>query len=439
VILRQIVSSSGWWLGERVLVLAVSLLTQVVLTRSLGPAAFGELSYLLAVVGLLWPLAQFGVAGLIVRALLEQPQDDAPILRAALALRASGCLVALLVGVVYWLWFDPAAADRWVLLVLFAAQCTMVFQALEFWFQARMRPQALVGWRAGVVLAAAALKVGVAAGGGDARTIALVFALEYVLLGAAHVLAYRRAAGRWAAPGLERGWTGWFATRSPWLLLSGIAEVVYLRIDVVMLERLRGLEEAGTYAVAARLSEVWYAVPALLVASAFPALWNRRQDPRRWHSGLQAGFDGLLALALVIALAMQWLAAPLVALLFGAQYAAAAPVLALHVWAGLFVFMRALLSRWLLAEDLLRFSLVTHLAGAVVNVVGNLLLIPRHGAIGAATATLISYAMAGWGALWLPPRTRPVAWMMLRALCLPLRWPALAAYARGARRRATGT
>jgi PST family polysaccharide transporter len=91
------------------------------------------------------------------------------------------------------------------------------------------------------------------------------------------------------------------------------------------------------------------------------------------------------------------------------------------------------LSRWLLAEDLLRFSLVTHAAGALVNVALNLVLIPRHGAFGAAWATVISYASAGWLALFLSARTRPLGWMMARALLLPLRWRTLAAYWRQVR------
>lgn len=428
--LQRILTNSGWWLADRGLALAATLATHVVLVRCLGAAGFGELSYLLAIVGLLLPLAQAGVAGLVVRALLERPDDEGAILRAALWLRGMGCLLAVAVGVAYWALFDPAAGDRWVLLVLFAAQCATMFQALEFWFQARMLPGRLVGWRTAGVLVAAALKIGVALGGGDAGAIALVFAVEYLLVGAAHLVAYRRAAGRWVRPAFERGWLAWFARRSPWLLLSGLAEVVYLRIDVVMLERLQGVEAAGTYAVAARLSEVWYAVPVLLAAAMFPVLWARRGDPAAWDRGLQAGLDALCALALLLAVAMQWLAGPLVRALFGAEYAAAAPVLALHIWAGVFIFMRALLSRWLVAEDLLKFSLVTHLAGAVINVLGNLLLIPRHGPLGAAIATVVSYAVASWLALFVSSATRPMAWKMGRALLLPLRLRALSDYAR---------
>jgi O-antigen/teichoic acid export membrane protein len=92
--------------------------------------------------------------------------------------------------------------------------------------------------------------------------------------------------------------------------------------------------------------------------------------------------------------------------------------------------MRAVLSRWLLVEDLVRFSLVTHAAGAVLNVALNLVLIPRYGGLGAAAATVASYATASWGALFFATRTRPIGIMMAKSLLLPLRFADLGRYAR---------
>lgn len=429
-LLRRVAANGGWWLTERAGVLLLTLLTSVVVVRALGPAQYGELSYLLALTGLLAPLAQFGVSGIVARGLLERPGDAHAVLRAAMLLRLVGCALAFVAGAIYWLAFEQHGSDRWLLLVLLAAQFATAFQVVEFWFQVQLKAARLVPWRTGAMLMAALLKMILAVATGDARWVAAAFALEFVLTGGASLLAMRRASGGWATPGPSPEWVRWFARRSPWLLASGLAEVIYLRIDIVLLERLRGVAEAGTYAVAARLSEVWYMVPVALMGAAFPAIWQRRSDREDYHRSLQASLDLLCGMALVLAVLVQLFAAPLVHLLFGERFAASVPVLQIHIWAGVFVFMRALLSRWLLAEDLLRFSLVTHVAGALVNVVLNLLLIPRYGAIGAAVATVISYACAGWLALFLAPRTRAMGWMMARALLLPLRWRDLAGYAR---------
>jgi PST family polysaccharide transporter len=433
-VLRKIAGNGGWWLAERLGMLGLTLLTSVIVVRSLGPSGYGELSYVLALVGLLAPVVQFGVSGLVARGLLERPDDEAAVLRAALAMRFAGAATALAIGLAWWFLFEPRPGDRWIVLVLLAAQMATSFQVVESWFQVHFRASELVPWRAGVIVSAALAKIAAAVTTGDPRAVALVFALEYFALGVASLLALRRAGGPRFEAGESSGWLRWFAVRSPWLLASGVAEVIYLRIDIVLLERLRGVEEAGTYAVAARLSEVWYMVPVALMGAVFPVLWSRRADPVAYAQSLQSSLDALFAMAFVLALIVQLVGGPLVDLLFGERFAASTPVLQIHIWAGVFIFMRALLSRWLLAEDLLRFSLVTHMAGAVMNIVLNLLLIPNHGATGAAFATVASYACAGWLALFLTERTRPMGRAMARALVLPFRWRDLNGYLSFARR-----
>ena len=113
---------------------------------------------------------------------------------------------------------------------------------------------------------------------------------------------------------------------------------------------------------------------------------------------------------------VQLLGTPLVTGIFGLSFAAAAPILKVHIWAGLFVFMREAFSKWLLLENLLVFSLLTHGLGALTNIALNSLLIPRWGGLGAAYATLISYAVAAYFSLALSRRTRPFFAMMTRAM-----------------------
>jgi hypothetical protein len=43
---------------------------------------------------------------------------------------------------------------------------------------------------------------------------------------------------------------------------------------------------------------------------------------------------------------------------------------------------------------------------------------------------VISYATAGWLALFLSARTRPMGWMMAKSLLLPFRWGDLSRYSR---------
>ncbi|MFW5731491.1 MAG: polysaccharide biosynthesis C-terminal domain-containing protein, partial [Desulfonatronovibrionaceae bacterium] len=68
----------------------------------------------------------------------------------------------------------------------------------------------------------------------------------------------------------------------------------------------------------------------------------------------------------------------------------------------------------------------SHGLGALSNVLLNLGLIPHMGVYGAALATLVSYAFAGYFFLFLHPATSGLGWMMTRSLLLPVRMTAKA-------------
>ena len=237
--LRRVTANGGWWLLERAGALLLALLTSVVVVRSLGPAQYGELSYLLAVTGLLAPLAQFGISGLVARALLEKPADERAVLRAAMQLRLLGCALAFGAGAVYWFAFEERSADRWMLLVLLAAQFATVFQVAEFWFQVQFKAARLVPWRTGATVIAAILKMALAVTTRDARWVAAAFALEFLLASAATLLAMRQAGAVRRVTGMAPGaagipvatqgqqaeWLRWFSRRAPWLLASARTNV----------------------------------------------------------------------------------------------------------------------------------------------------------------------------------------------------------------------
>src|SRR3546814_4170403 len=110
------------------------------------------------------------------------------------------------------------------------------------------------------------------------------------------LIAYRFASGfrfHWI---WDRSVAFGFLRRSWPILISGITAVIYVRLDVVMLTWWSSPEEAGIYSAAARLSEVWYFVPTLLMNAVFPGLLSlRRSDPDQYDLRVQDLFDLLAA------------------------------------------------------------------------------------------------------------------------------------------------
>jgi PST family polysaccharide transporter len=83
-----------------------------------------------------------------------------------------------------------------------------------------------------------------------------------------------------------------------------------------------------------------------------------------------------------------------VALLYGHAYAATSTVLAIHVFGNIPIALGIAQSNWIINERRNMFSLYRTVAGAISNVLLNLLLIPRYGAVGAAAASVAAQVIA---------------------------------------------
>lgn len=421
---------ASWWLSERIIGVVAGLVVQISLVRSLGVRDFGEVSYILALLAILAPISYAGAAGLVTRAINENPSSERDILQAALRWRLYAAIAACVFGIVYWGIADNANPARATLVLLAIAQIALIYQVIEFRYQATMTPSELIPWRVVATLVGAAIKITVAFSTADPFWVSLSFSADFLLQALAQNVAYFKSVGVWLRPARNPIWSPWLAARAPWLLVSAVAELIYLKIDIVMLERLVGLDDTGLYAAAAKLSEAWYLVPGILMAAWFPLIWSpsEKSEYESQEKKLQSIFDLMVVMALGVAVCMQVLGDWLIATLYGATFASAGLLLKIHIWAGVFIFMRAVLSKWLIAHDLLKYSLVSHGAGMTMNIGLNFILIPRYGAAGAAISTVISYAVSSWIILFFFPRTRPVGWMMTRALLIPLRWRDLRNY-----------
>jgi PST family polysaccharide transporter len=85
----------------------------------------------------------------------------------------------------------------------------------------------------------------------------------------------------------------------------------------------------------------------------------------------------------------------------------------------LFVFWGVAEGPWYVAEGLVRLSFYRAAAGAVANVLLNLVLIPRYQSMGAAIATVVSYGVATVLANAVNPKTRGIFILQMKSLAFP--------------------
>jgi O-antigen/teichoic acid export membrane protein len=170
-----------------------------------------------------------------------------------------------------------------------------------------------------------------------------------------------------------------------------------MRLDQIMLGNLVSDEAVGNYSAAVRLSEVWYLFPNIICSSVFPSIIKARQeDVHAYHVKLQQLYTLMAWAGIAVSVAVTFVSGPLTALFYGAQYGRAAHILTIHIWTGVFVFLGIASGQYLIIENLGRIAFYRTLAGLLVNLILNFLLIPLYRETGAAVATLLSQACAAY-------------------------------------------
>lgn len=421
--LRKIVGNTGWLFAERILRMGLSFIVLVWLARYLGPEQFGTYSYAIAFTLLFSELTTLGLNAILVRDIVNSPEHRNATLGTAFVMRLLGGSLSLGFAALIIGWIRPDdQLVRLLVVIVATGQVFRAFEVIDFHFQSRVESKYVVTAKAIAFATTSLTTVVLIITNASLPAFVSVKAAEFILTGLGLALMYRLkgnslSAWRFQA---ERART---LIRQSWpLILSGFGAAIYYKIDQVMLGEMVGEAAVGVYAVAAQLSEVWYFIPLAIVTSTFPSLLeSRKHHLATYHKKLQGLYNLLAVLALIIAIIVALLSTPLVVLLYGEAFREAGMILAIHVWASVFIFMRAALSKWLISESLTIFSLSTHSLGALSNILLNLFLIPQYGTLGAAIATVISYAIAGYLALFVHPKTWQPARMMTLALFLPLR------------------
>jgi len=419
------IKNTSWLVGEKLLSMVLVLLVNVYVARHLGPDSFGLLNYLLAVIALLIPLSSLGLNAIVTRELVALKQSYLSIMTTVTVIRFMGGVLASIILIIclYFDVFSRLQGNYWAVIILSLVNLLVAFHVIDFWFQAKVQSKYIVKVRFLSVVLISGVKLILVYLQAPLTAFIWAAALESLLLSIGFIAIYKIKKGDFKLSSFNFSYGMSLLKQSKWLVLSGIASVIYLKIDQIMLTEMVSTTENGIYSVASRISEVWYFFPTALAASFFPSLLKFKEtDKQKYQQQLQRLCDVLFISALVIAFMLTFLSDWLIVFLFGDEYYAAGKILALHIWAGVFVFMRALLSKWLLAENLLFFSLVTHGVGAIINIGLNLWLIPMYHGVGAAIATVISYAFASYIVLFFHPSTWPMAKIMTKSLFFPSRF-----------------
>ena len=195
-----------------------------------------------------------------------------------------------------------------------------------------------------------------------------------------------------------------------------------MRIDQVMLGEMLGAKSVGFYSAANRISEIWYFIPVSIASSVFPAIISSKAiNQEIYLDRIQKLYDFMSLISISVSVVVTLCSKQIISILYGAAYIEASPILSIQIWSGVFVAMGVARGKWLLSENLQHVGYWYVGISMIVNVIGNFILIPSYGGLGASVATLLAQATTSLGAPALFRSTRISVAMLIKSLN-PARW-----------------
>lgn len=419
---KKALKNVAWLFGEKFITMGLSLMVSVVLARYLGASDFGKLNYLLSFIIILTSFSALGLNSIVVRELVNKKVETGIVLGTSLSLRVLGGVLGVFSTILVCLLSSDGFLVQSTWLILAAIGCSFSSMLIfDFYFQSIVQSHYVVKARTIVLILVTSINLFAVFLQISLSIFLFIIVIEPILTAIVLFIFFKLNISKPVSFKYDASYAKELLSQSKWLIFSGFMAVVYLKIDQLMIGELLGSKELGVYSVAVRISEVWYFFPTAIVASFYPKILKSRTDPVVYKYNLQRLCDVLFWFGFLVAFVLTFISSLIINVLYGDEYTLASSVLSIHVWAGVFIFMRALLSKWLIAERLLKFSLLTQGIGAVSNVILNYIWIPQFGILGAAWATIISYAFSSYVVLWFHHKTLVMAQIMTRVITLPYR------------------
>lgn len=415
--LRASLSNIVWLSGDRILRMLGGVVVGTAVARYLGPGQFGLLNYGLAIYGLFNIVSTLGLDYLVVREVTLDPSHEPQVLGTAFLLKGLASIVTTACAIVATRLLEPGDTTLVIIVALMSfASISQAFDVVDYFFQAQTKSRYAVVPRNIAFVAGSLARLAAVFLHWNLLAFAWIAALEVLLAEIGLAVSYARLRGPFL------GWN-WHLPRArallaeSWpVLVSSLMIMVYMRSDQILLGKLASKAVVGQYTAAIRLSEIWYAIPAVISASVMPRLLKgREQNPQQYYARLQRLYESMVLLSVGVAVCTQFAGPLVVRLLYGSQYAAASQILVIHIWTGVFVFVGWVSGQQCVHENLTASTMQRTLVGAILNVVLNLFWIPLWGGIGSALATLVAHAVASYFADAMDRRTLHIFRMKTRA------------------------
>lgn len=397
---KKVLYNTGSQIIGKAVTASATLFITLLIGRSLGPAGFGDFTKIFVFVGYFYTFADFGLNAVFIKLTLGKNTGNLIRYLVGLRLIIAIFLAATAIVIAIILPYDPVSNLGFSPLVktgIFIASLTIVTQALftsaNALFQKNLRYDlstiaAICGTLTILVIILIATIV---------HASILVYVAAYVVGGTIFVIvAYyliKKLFRQSIRPLFSKDQSGKLLVLATPIGLALIFNLIYFRIDVLILSYTRSSYEVGLYGLAYQFFEAALAIPIFFANALYPGLAAIYVNNKRDYRQQIKAWLLLLTLFSLATAVILFIVSFLIPRLYDPRFTPSGTALQILAAGMPFFFISALLWHLLIIQDKQKLLIPVYALGAVFNLVLNLIFIPIYGFLAAAAITVVSEAL----------------------------------------------
>ena len=410
-----------WAMLGKIINMAAALFVGILVARYLGPENYGIMNYVISYVALFSVIATFGLTNIEVRELSRSPEKKDKLLGTCFVIRFFFTTIAYLAIVLTVFLFDTDNFTKTMILLYgLSLYPTCCFEVIRNYFTSIVKNEYIVKSEIARTLIGAFIKVILLLLHAPLWCFIIAIAFDTVLVASGYIISYRSAVGDFREWRFDKSIISYLISQSFPLLLSGAAIIIYQRIDQVMIGNMIDKESVGYFATAGKFLDLILFLPTILTQTVTPLIVKIRKDGTKEEYDYKSyQFVSIVVwVSIIMALFFSIFAYPMIRYTYGVQYLAAVPVLQIMAWKTVGMAISSAGGQLIIIEKIQKWAVFRNIAGCIVCVILNFILIPKYAIIGSAFVTIITLSVSGFLANYLIPPYRHIFYMECKALVL---------------------
>lgn len=388
--MNKITKNVFWIVGCKIIKMVLTLVVTMITARYLGPANYGLISYASGLVAFALPIMKLGIDAIMVYEFVQFPNESGKIIGTAIVMNFFSAIICLL-GITVFV-NVVNAGEKDTIIVCFLYSLILIFQAFEmiqYWFQAKLlsKYSSIIMVVSYFVLSLVQilillLKLNI-------YIFAISYSIEYIIINILLLLIYKKinnSSIKFSMSICKR-----LFSKGKYYIVSSMMVTIFAQTDKIMLKLMNNNDAVGYYSAGVTCAGMISFVFAAIIDSMRSTIFESKKiSKEKFETKMIILYSIIIYGSAIVSIVICLFAPIIVNILYGKQFDQSISVLRIIVWYTTFSYLGTIRNIWILSENKQKYLWIINLAGALLNIIINLIMIPLWGIIGAAIASLIT-------------------------------------------------